>query len=252
VALKALAEPMRGLRWIGPVFFLAGLAGVLFAVFDPRPDQGDFERGVFYTVTRYDQALSLLGAGLAVARLPHRLYCLGIALFAAGVLSGDLLSAAIAAAVPQHPELIGYIFLIGPVCCVVAGASLAGPRGIRIWLAPLAAAMCGGALGMVMDFSGSTAPQWAYAGGAVVAGLLLVLAPLLVFRAFEQPWFPIPARIFGSWLIAIGAMLTTAQLFPRPAMPEPPAMELPAEIAPLGAPESETEANPLGLPDDVE
>ena len=85
--------------------------------------------------------------------------------------------------------------------------------------------------------------------------------PLLVLRGFARPWFSIPGRIFGSWLIAIGAMLAAAQLIPRPLAPEPPpAVDQPSNPEapliiepPLGTPQPEEQPpNPLGLPDNVQ
>lgn len=210
-------------RWTGVGLIVTGAAGLLLSFAVPRFSRTGFEYGVLYTVTRYDQVLPLLGAGIAAAQMSARLSQISVALFAIGILSGGLISEAVAAAFASHPGLVGYVFLIGPVCCVATGIALAVPRRLSACFGPPAVFLSGASLGMVINFADRSVAAWLFTGGAVLAGVWLVLACLLVWRGFARPWFSIPARVFGSWLIAIGTMLGAAQLIPRPPVPEPPA-----------------------------
>lgn len=245
--------PARGWRWTGPALFVVGAAGAVAAFADSRPEKSALEFGAFYTLTRTDQVLPLLGVGIAAAHLPAKLCWIGVMLLAFGISAGGFVSDGIAAALSSHPGFVGYVFLVGPACCVIVGASLAAPRHTSAWLVPPAAFFSGVALGLVINFNDPSAAGWAFAGGAVLAGLWLVVSPLLVLRGFAKPCFSIPGRIFGSWLIAIGAMLGAAQLMPRTPAVEPPAANSEAPIGiepPLGAPPSAP--NPLGLPENVQ
>lgn len=59
--------------------------------------------------------------------------------------------------------------------------------------------------------------------GALI-GLWIIVSVSLTGRGFIRPWFEIFARIFGSWLIAIGVLYGASALFqkyPRGPLPEP-------------------------------
>lgn len=234
-------RPLRGARWIGLGLLTLGAAALTFELLNPRPVRSSFEFGLFYTVTRYDQALPLLGVAIALARLPSRLCAACLAVFALAILAGAFVSDWMLAAASAHPGLIGYLFLIGPVCCLFVGIALAVPERLTFVFTVPAVAFAGIALGSVISFNNPNAAAWSFAAGAVLAGLWLVVPPMLVLRGFARGWLPIPSRIFGSWLVAIGAMLMAAQLVPRP-LPEPAAMNLPS-----GA----TDVSPPGLPEDI-
>lgn len=235
MALRARLR--QGARWAGPLFLIAGVAAALVAWVHPRPNPSGFEFGVFYTLSRYDHALSLVGVGVAAAGMRTPILALDFALLAGGLCAGSLVSDAIGAAVLHDPGWIRYVFLIGPIGCIGAGAALVLPRPVRIWFLPPVALYSGTALGLVVSFNDPTLRQWAFAGGTVAAGLWLVTVPLLLCRAVSRPWHEIPGRIFGSWLVAIGLMLGAAQFFPRSDAP-PPA----ANASPQAPPAASSEA----------
>jgi hypothetical protein len=138
---------------------------------------------------------------------------MAIALFALGIPAGGLLAEGFALIASAHPELVAYIFLVGPFCCVLVGIVLAVPAEIGQGLLLPAAPVQGAALGLVIDFSHLA--KWPFAAGAVLAGVWIAIAVLLTWRAFEQQWLVAASRILGSWLIAIGALLFAARLIPQ-------------------------------------
>ena len=105
----------------------------------------------------------------------------------------------IAAALSQNSGLVGYVFLIGPVCCVIVGIALAAPRRIAPVLTPLAAFFSGAALGLVVSFDDPSAARNVLCGRR---GVIRTLADrcrrFCCGGNFERPWFPIAGRIFGS------------------------------------------------------
>jgi hypothetical protein len=73
----------------------------------------------------------------------------------------------------------------------------------------------GVALGLVLNFDDPMLAEWMFAGGTILSGVWLVAASLLIWQRFEQAWFRIAERIFGSWLVAIGAMLGALTFVPH-------------------------------------
>jgi hypothetical protein len=209
------------LRWIALAVLFAGLAGVLIAAAVHIEARGAFPNGLLYPIRRYDQALSLLALGLVLAHLPGCGPLFGGALFAAGVPLGGFASNLIVDALLSGADIFDFLLAIPPVCCVMTGLALAFPR-VRIWIGPPAAAACGMALGLVLNFDDPTAAEWVFAGGTVLSGLWLVLWPLLLWRAFAQALLVIPVRIFGSWVVAIGIMLGALHLIPHREGASPP------------------------------
>lgn len=197
----------------------AGLAAILLL---PSPSSSSFAFGLHYTLGRLEQVLSLLGLGLALAIAPPRLCLVGVALFVAGIFIGGFASDWLAAAASAHPGLLGFAFLLSPGSCLLVGLGLAAPRRLARWVIPPVAFVPGFVLGLVMSFTTFTVAQWWFAAGAVAAGLFFFAAPLLSLRSLRQPWFHTASRIFGSWLVAIGALLVAVQLVPpRTSPPEP-------------------------------
>jgi hypothetical protein len=125
------------------------------------------------------------------------------------------------------------LLLIGPACCAITGLALVSPAAVRAWLLPPGTLASAVVLGMVMNFSDPTVEEQGFAAGAILCGVWLVAVPYLLWRRFEQPWFHIPGRIFGSWLIAIGVMIGALYVIPPPDRQEP---SLPEEALPPGGP----------------
>jgi hypothetical protein len=194
-------------KWIGPAFVVAGsltLAAVLLRL---HSDRGSLDVGLLYAVSRYDQTLPLLGLGLALAQTTTGLCLLNLLIFAAAIPAGGLFAAWLAAATTNPLLPLGYVLALGPSGSVVTGLVLVAPAALRRWMLPFAALLCGAGLGLVVDIAGATPQELRFAAGAILAGCWILSVPILLWRGFARNWFPIAARIFGSWLIAVGAML---------------------------------------------
>ncbi len=207
---------LRPANWIAPVLLVAGVIALSLAGMRPAGERGPFVSGLLYPVLRYDGALMLAGLGFALAQTRGRGLILNGAIFAAGLPLGGLAGGWIAAALAAGGDIIRYVLLIVPGCCVITGAALVAPRGGREWILPVAALATGMALGLVINFDDAMAEEWLFAGGAVLAGTWIVVTALLLWRRFERQWFPIAGRILGAWLMAIGLMLGAFHLIPPP------------------------------------
>lgn len=206
---------MRLATWGAPAVLVAGLAALAAVFSQTLPDRGPFELGLIYPILRYEELLALAGIGFAMAQMPGRLLLANAALFVAAIPLGGVVASSINAALAAGANVFAFALLIAPAACVTAGLALASPQLLRTWLLPPATLTSGIALGLVINFDDPMIQEWAFAGGTIVSGLWLVAAPLLIWRRYERPWFRIAARILGSWLIAIGAMLGALALIPH-------------------------------------
>ena len=81
-------------------------------------------------------------------------------------------------------------------------------------------------LGLVIRLMDPSLHEPAYTWTPVLIAFWIIVAVSLTIRAFWRGWFPIFARIFGSWLLAIGLLYGGAMLVTK--RQPPPAAPLPA------------------------
>ena len=94
----------------------------------------------------------------------------------------------------------------------MTGVALAAPAALRAWALPPAALAAGVALGLPIVADSMSRAQVEFTTGALLSGIGLVLAPLLLLWPLVWSGAIIAGRILGAWLIAIGLMLLTVEL----------------------------------------
>lgn len=112
----------------------------------------------------------------------------------------------------------------------MAGLALAVPRRGRAAVVLPVATFLGFQLGVAVRLQGPGLDDGGFTGAAIIAALWLTVGITLTWRLMERPWLRVGGRILGSWLIAIGLMLSGAALAPRrsppvAAPPPPPSDE---------------------------
>jgi hypothetical protein len=178
----------------------------------PHAARSALEDGLFYSFSRFDQMLPLLGLGLALIEAPRMAAFVSLLTLAAGIPVGGLVAALLAGAVSNPLLSLGYVLTIAPAASIATGLALIGRGRWRAWMLPIAALLCGGSLGLVINMSGGTSQEWRFAVGAILGGGAILAAPMLLLGGLRVAWLEIPVRIFGSWLIALGAMLGASVL----------------------------------------
>jgi hypothetical protein len=176
-----------------------------------------------------ERVLPLVGLGVALALGSPR-YSLGaLALFGDGVALGFFSKDWLLSVLEAIPRATSHHFLTGPISSVAIGVALVLPAArLRSWFLLIAAAVAGTMLAIAIEVTDPSLDDIAIPLAGVVVGFWIVAAISLTVWAFRRTWFAIPARILGSWLVAIGLLYGGASLIPK----QKSAFPLPAEPTP--------------------
>ncbi|WP_210164809.1 hypothetical protein [Hyphomicrobium sp. 802] len=198
--------------------------------------------------------MPLIGFGAAIALLSRTQLAINIGLFLAGALLGFRCHSLFTTAMAFVPNAADHLFLAGPISLIAAGLLLIVPSFIRHWFAPVAALIVGAMLAQMISLTDPTIDNWNVSLAGVGLGLWVIVTTSLCVRSFYQDWFPIGARIVGSWFLAIGLLYGGAAFAVRPMLPSlhdeklmtpPPANALPdVSTDPSGPSPEELPAQP--------
>jgi hypothetical protein len=173
----------------------------------PAAEHLPIHAGLIGALLRFDRSLPLVGLGLAFAQASRRQVGTSALLMLVGIGLGSLAGARLAAMIEEDFTVAAYLFMAGPLQCIVVGGALVAPATLRPVSLPIAAAVSGAVLGVgaLADLPGAFGTE--YLAGSTLAGLALVLVPGLLLHGLQWPGLAIVTRIAGSWLAAIGLML---------------------------------------------
>lgn len=216
----------HGLRWVALAVVLAGaVALALFAL-----SSGGFGSWPLLTVFTAERILPLVGLGLLLGQLPRRALPFALAALVLGGAAGILLREPFFALMAPISGAAAHLFLTGPIACVLIGLPLVLPRGIRPWFALPLLAPAGAALAVATLLGDPTLHERSYLPLAFAAEIWISATLALAAAAFDRAWLTVAARIFASWLIAIGFLYGGAHMAAkRTALEPPPFPPLPAD-----------------------
>ncbi len=222
------------LRWSGPILALLFALAALALL--PARGASPFARWILSDVLTPERLLPLIGLGVAFGLIALRSLWLGVPLFALGVASGLMAEDALLRLLDQVPRATTHLFYAGPIALIVIGGALAAGARLWSWLTPLAAAIVGATLALVIRMSDPSLHDPLYTWTPLLIAAWLMAAIALTLRAFRHRWLAIFARILGSWLLAIGLLYGGAGLLP-PRKPPPAVLAPPSpRSAPTFAP----------------
>jgi hypothetical protein len=206
-------------RWLPAAAVLATGALLAAALLLPAPVRGRIGGGAAFVFATYAQAFSIAALGVALAQAPRRAAAAGVALFAAGFLAGLMIKEPVLAALVRRQGAFERTHLLAPAACILSGLALAAPGRLRMWIAPGAALLAGGAIGFAAALNDPTFGGWRFMTGAAAASLWLLAAPLAAVPRVPERAMRVAGGILASWLLAIGLMLGAATLAKRASQP---------------------------------
>ena len=214
-------------KWSGPALAALGLLGT--AIIALLPVQSIFRWWMFSSALAPERVLPLVGIGVALALVGFG-YCLAaLVLFGSGIIFGFLAEGWLLSALEKIPQATNHQFLTGPISSLAVGFALMLP-GVRLrsWLLLAAAVVTASLLAVAIKVTDPNVDDTAIPLAGAVIGIWIVVAVSLTARVFWRGWFSIPARIFGSWLVAIGMLYGAVSLTPKRNPPFlPPAAATP-------------------------
>ena len=231
--------------WSGPALAALGLIAVAAVALSPGLRESPLARWILADTLAPARVLPLIGLGAVFALIGARALIAALLLFAAGIAGGLLAEDRLLALLDHVPRAATHLFYTGPISYLAAGAALVVSARWRNWLAPAAALIFGGVLGLTIKLTDPSLHEPAFTVTPLLAACWVVAAVTLTLRAFWRGWFPVFGRILGSWLLAIGLLYGGASLVPK-RVPPPPAVTLP----PPSAPGAERAIPGLPVPDE--
>jgi hypothetical protein len=215
-------------KWSGPALAALGLLGATATALVPAAQRSRLTWWILSSALVPERVLPLVGLGIALALVDRR-YSLGaLALFGGGVAVGFFSRDWLLSAIEAIPGATSHHFLTGPISSVTVCIALVLPgTRLRSWFLLIAAVVAGSMLAVAIGY-GPQPPRCRDPFGGSGRRVLDHRGHRLTVRAFRRAWFPIPARILGSWLIAIGLLYGGVSLLPKQKSEFP----LPAETMP--------------------
>jgi hypothetical protein len=219
-------------KWSGPALAALGLLGA--AIIALLPVQSIFRWWIFSSVLAPERVLPLIGVGVALALVGFRYYVAALALFGSGIIVGFLAKDWLLSAFETIPQAANHQFLTAPICSVAVGFTLMLPSvRLRSWLLPFAAVVIGALLAVAIKITDPNVDDIVIPLTGAVIGIWIVVAISLTVRTFRRDWFWMPARILGSWLVAIGILYGGVSLAPKHNLPVLPPVAATPNAAPV-------------------
>jgi len=167
----------------------------------PMKGVGDFYAGMLHPVTTIETVLPLLALSLLAGQQPRETAIKILAAFPAALCLGTLLI--LGRSVPAS------VTAIDLVITVILGLLVALARPLPNWLPVAISVLLGLAVGWAN--AAEITPQISpvrFVAGLSVVGLLLTAYGIGLVRSLKFDWSQIAVRVVGSWLAAVGILVT--------------------------------------------
>lgn len=226
------------IKWSGPALTALGLLAAAAIALTPAAGRSTLMWWILSSALAPERILPLAGLGVALALVDRRYSRGALALFGGGLAVGFFSKDWLLSVLEAIPRATSHHFLTGPISTVIVGVALVLPAArLRSWFLLIAAAVAGSMLAIAIEVSDPSLNDVAIPLAGVIVAFWIVAAISLTVRAFWRTWFPIPARILGSWLIAIGLLYGGAALVPKQKSAFPPPTESAPNIIPFPGPD---------------
>lgn len=157
---------------------------------------------LLYSLLSLPQLLTLIGFGFAISLASKKVASIAIATFLVGFFIGVMNYANIwfYFAIDSSRDL----YLSTPLLSLIVGILLILPH--FKWLLPVVSSVVGVIFSVHVKLTDITFHNPLILQIALLVSLWVFISVFLHTKCFYRPWFRIPMRIFGSWLIASGLL----------------------------------------------
>ena len=131
------------------------------------------------------------GSALCFGIVGKRSFGVGLVLFGLGIVAGLVAEDHLLRILDTIPRAATHLFMTGPISYLAVGAALVIGTRLRPWLTPIAAAIFGAMLGLVIKLTDPSLHDPVYTWTPVLIACWIVAAMSLTLRAFRRSWFPI-------------------------------------------------------------
>ncbi|MEF2073675.1 hypothetical protein [Consotaella aegiceratis] len=203
------------MRGAGPAIALIGIGAAAWLLLRSPAGLGETGWWIIENGLSPQNLLPMVGLGIGCALVPAGALIAGSALLAAGMLAAYWAEPVWYPLLSTLPDAAAHDFFAGPMASVAAGLALIAGARLRPFLLPPAAFVVGFLSALWIRLTDPTLGSFSITLAGLLCDLWVLVAVLLTLRAFRRPWFEIPARIGGSWLVAIGLLHGGALLAQR-------------------------------------
>jgi hypothetical protein len=211
-----MQRPAPTAPWLLAVLVLGGIALlILQSALQPDTALSRFQWGLLQVIYTHEESLPLLAVGAALAKISFLPRLAGILTLALGFAGGQFVMSSL-------------LPLFGPLGLMIGGIALAVPARASSWAVPVFGGIIGLIVSVIVRFNAPDGLDFLL-GSAVAIGWLIAVA-FTAGLAAPVDWLRIASPIVGSWLAAIGLLLVTLYLVPRPPPLPRPAVNPPADV----------------------
>ena len=183
---------------------------------------GSLDHWLLSTTLTAERLLPLVGLGLVLGQCPQTRLKPAILLLLAGFVGGYFGHQPLMRLLAPLPAAPTHYFLVGPMACLLTGALLALSPAMRFRPGVFLLPVIGASLALAIRLSDPSLHDWRYPPLAMLLSVWLVFAIAGLARLVNAPWSLIAARVFGSWLLAIGALYGGAYMAAKTVELTPP------------------------------
>lgn len=193
---------MANWKWSGPVTAAAGAAAITLFLMGHPPSDDPVSAWLVWSALTVSWVLPLAGLGMGLSLVSLPLVLIGCLIFLSGFFAGLMNYNSVWIWFAAVPDSSGHLYLTLPVSSFFSGLLLISPDAGRRWLVLPAAAVVGAMLAITVKLTDPTLHDPIIPKLGLFVGIWVILSVMLSVRFFYRPWFPVPIRIFGSWLLA--------------------------------------------------
>lgn len=203
----------------------AGLVGFSATVFSAVERGSLLGAWILSEVLTPQRILPIVALGVAFGMMSIRALGAGFLLLGLGMIAGFAGQYWLLWLLDKAPHAATHLFFTNPICYLAAGLALISGARLRTLIVPACAAIFGAMFALLVQLTDPSLHEPAFTAAPILIAVWIMAAAVFIVRAFWRDWFPVFARILGSWMLAIGLLYGGVSVAPArkpPTLPPPP------------------------------